>query len=230
MVIKRRKIAKRDQPVDDTPTEAEKREIYKTKMKIKTSVSGGEFRGRNIYMPAHIRPTQNVTRKAIFDLLGHDLTGLTFLELFAGSGAIGIEALSRGAEKVTFVEKDEKCLDVIRQNLGLLNLEFNSKNGWSYEIVEGDALFTSKEFSRKNCKFDIVFIDPPYGMDLGKKSLKTLNAYDILHPTSTLVIQHEVDEILPEKLGRFCIFKHKIYGKTAVDIFNVGPYVGDVDA
>ncbi|HPB69263.1 MAG TPA: RsmD family RNA methyltransferase, partial [Candidatus Omnitrophota bacterium] len=70
-------------------------------MKILT----GSYRGRNFYMPADIRPTQNVARKAIFDLIGHDLSGLTVLDLYAGSGALGLEALSLGASKVTFVEK-----------------------------------------------------------------------------------------------------------------------------
>ncbi|MBF0477855.1 MAG: 16S rRNA (guanine(966)-N(2))-methyltransferase RsmD [Candidatus Omnitrophica bacterium] len=184
-------------------------------------ISGGQYRGRNIYMPGHIRPTQLVTRKAVFDIIGHDLTGLTFLELFAGSGAMGLDALSRGAERVIFVEKDPKCLEVIRENLGMLPLEFDSKAGWPYEIHEGDALFTSKEFSRQNRKFDIVFVDPPYGMALGKKSLKTLEAYDILHPTSELIIQHEEGEILPESLGRFCLYKHRLYGKSAIDIYHV---------
>ena len=79
-------------------------------------------------MPEGIRPTQNLTRKALFDLLGQDLTGLTFLDLFAGSGAVGLEALSRGAQKVTFVEKDERSGEVIRENLDLLGVPLLGKD------------------------------------------------------------------------------------------------------
>jgi len=68
-------------------------------------IIGGIYKGRNFYMPAGIRPTQTIARKALFDILGQDMEGVTFVDLFAGSGAIGLEAISCGAEKVIFVEK-----------------------------------------------------------------------------------------------------------------------------
>jgi 16S rRNA (guanine(966)-N(2))-methyltransferase RsmD len=182
-------------------------------------IIGGKFKGRNFYMPAGIRPTQDVARKALFDILGHDMRGATLLDLFAGSGSIGLEAISRGAEKVTFVEKDQKCAAVISENIGLLPIEKNEDGLFPYEIVETDGFAATKLFVRQNKKFDVIFIDPPYGRGLAKKALKTLEAYDILQPNCTVVIQHEKKEILPEKQGRFLIFGRKKYGGTCFSIY-----------
>ena len=85
-------------------------------------IIGGKHRGKNFYMPFGIRPTQSITRKALFDILGQDLEGVTMLDLFAGSGAVGLEAISRGAKKVILVEKDPKCADVINENIRILSI------------------------------------------------------------------------------------------------------------
>lgn len=180
-------------------------------------IIGGEYRGRNFYMPADIRPTQNMARKAVFDLLGQDLTGLTFLDLFAGSGAVGLEALSRGASKVTFVERDPKFAGIIEKNLGIFGFDL-AKGDQRVELIAADGLATVKALARQGRTFDIVFFDPPYGMGLVKKSLKTLTGYDILPPKSHLVIEHSHAEILPDLEGRFSIVKQKRYGKTLLSV------------
>lgn len=189
-------------------------------------VLGGKFRGRNIYMPEDIRPTQNVVRKAVFDIIGHDWDGFSVLELFAGSGAVGIEALSRGAEHCTFVEKDPKSSEIITENLqrvGIATTEISlsSVDSGLYSIIQSDAFATIKQLSGQKKTFDIVFIDPPYGRDLAKKSLKTIGAYDILHSNSTLVLQHDKKEILPEDSGRFSIVKQKNYGGSVLSIYQI---------
>src|SRR3989338_8907154 len=84
-------------------------------------IIGGKFKGRNFFMPKDTPATQDLVRKALFDLLGQDLTGLSFLELFAGSGAVGLEAMSRGAEKVVFVEHEPRSAEIIDENLQRLN-------------------------------------------------------------------------------------------------------------
>ncbi len=170
-------------------------------------------------MPFGIRPTQSIARKALFDILGQDLEGMTLLDLFAGSGAIGLEAISRGAAKATMVEKDPKCVDVINENIDLLSIEPNASGVLPYEIIQTDAFAAVKLFARQDKKFDVIFIDPPYGRGLAKKALKTLEGYDILHPNCTVVVQHEKREILPEKQGRFLTFRQKKYGSTNLSIY-----------
>ena len=153
-------------------------------------ILGGKYKGRNFYMPAGIRPTQNVLRAAIFDLLGHDLTGLTFLELFAGSGAVGLEAISRGADEVVMVEHNDLNAKTIQENCELLGIGL----GQNFSLIHGDAFKSVKRFSEDHKPFDIVFFDPPYGQKMAKKTLKLLDRSDILHPQSWVLIQCEFSE------------------------------------
>ena len=183
-------------------------------------IIGGQFKGRNFYMPFGIRPTQSIARKALFDILGQDLDGVIMLDLFSGSGAVGLEAISRGAKKVILVEKDPKCAQVIIENIRLLAISVDESGTLPYEIVQTDAFAAIKLFARQEKKFDVIFIDPPYGQGLAKKALKTLEGYDILHPNCTVVVQHEKREILPEKQGRFLHFRKKKYGTTFLSFYN----------
>src|SRR5271170_1128024 len=143
-------------------------------------ILGGKYKGRNFYMPAGIRPTQNVLRAAIFDLLGHDFTGLTMLELFAGSGSVSLEAISRGADEVVMVEHNDLNAKTIRENCELLDIQL----GGEISLIHADAFKTVKSLSEEAKRFDIVFFDPPYAQKLAKKTLKLLTLRDILHPQS----------------------------------------------
>lgn len=182
-------------------------------------IIGGYLKNRNFYMPADIRPTQNVVRKAVFDILGQDMSGLSLIDIFAGSGAVGFEALSRGAAKVTLVERNPKSLEVIRENRRIFEPILKDHPDQTLDVIEADAFAAIKELSRRGRTFDIVFVDPPYGAGLAKKSLKTLGAYDIFAPASWLVIQCEDDETLPAETGRFSVYKKKTYGRTQVGIY-----------
>ena len=185
-------------------------------------IIGGHYKGRNFFMPEGIRPTQNITRKALFDFLGQDLQGMTFLDLLAGSGAVGLEAISRGAQKVTFVEKSERFGEVIRENLDLLAIPLVGKDRQGvYELVEADAFAAIKRFAAGGRKFDIIFADPPYGLGLAKKILKTLGAYDIVSANCIVVIQHEKREILPEAQGNLLRTEQRKYGSTVLSLYKL---------
>lgn len=177
-------------------------------------IIGGQYKGRNFYRPLGIRPIQGLVTKSLFDMLGQDLEGILFLDLFAGSGSVGLEALSRGARHCTFVEKDQKCAAVITKNLRLLDIG-------AYSLITADAFAAIKQIALQKQGYDIIFCDPPYGRELGKKSLKTLEAYDILTPTSVIVIKHEKYETLPEEHGRFLLFRQKKYGSTLLSFYTI---------
>jgi 16S rRNA (guanine966-N2)-methyltransferase len=182
----------------------------------------GRDSGRNIFMPAHIRPTQNLLRKAVFDIIGHDLEGLSFLDLYAGSGAMGFEALSCAAAEVCMVERDPKCLEVIDANMMILK---PGEKGQRVDVIAKDVFATIKEMARQGRKFHIVFFDPPFDQKLGKKTLKTLLAHDILHANSFVVAQYGTDEALPgidgivEISGRFLLVKDKTYGASRLTVY-----------
>src|SRR3989338_2237447 len=186
-------------------------------------IIGGYLKGRNFFMPAGVRPTKDLTRKAIFDLLGQDMTGMDMLELFAGSGSVGLEAISRGARKVVFVEKDMKISRVIEQSIQHLKIEPGEEGEFPYEVYNTDSFIALKQLSRMKRKFDIIFLDPPYGLELAKKILKLLVAYDILHPDCFLIIEHDRHETLPEAEGRFSLIRHRKYGSSYLSIYQGNP-------
>jgi 16S rRNA (guanine966-N2)-methyltransferase len=179
-------------------------------------IINGEYSGRNIYMPEGIRPTQNMLRKAIFDIIGHDLAGMSFLELFAGSGAVGIEALSCGAAEVCQVEHNPKNVKVIEENLMLIK---PSERGLKAYVLKQDAFFSIKEFARQNKRFHVVFFDPPFGLKLARKTLKTLMTHDILAPHSYVVAQYDQAERLPEVDASLKVIKDKVYGSSRLTVF-----------
>ena len=176
----------------------------------------GEYSGRNFYMPYDIRPSQNLLRKAVFDIIGTELEGLSFLDLFSGSGDMGLEALSCGAAEVCMVEHDPMHVKVIEDNLVILK---PAERGLRAHVVHQDAFATIKEFARAGRKFNVVFSDPPFGKKLGKKTLKALLTHDILTPLSYVIAQYGTDEKMPDTEGRWTILKHKQYGSSWLTIY-----------
>ena len=182
-------------------------------------IIGGKFKGRNFYMPKGIKPTQNLVREALFDILGQDLEGQSFVDLFAGSGAVGIEALSRGAKKVIMVEKDPRCCEIIHENLKLLSPDQKYGMVTGCEVINSDAFASVKMLSKRRSKSDIIFFDPPFGRGLAKKTLKTLMAYDIVQPTCIILIQYSGPESLPDAHERFTLLKERRYGRSFLAIY-----------
>ncbi|MBM3243489.1 MAG: 16S rRNA (guanine(966)-N(2))-methyltransferase RsmD [Candidatus Omnitrophica bacterium] len=191
-------------------------------------ITTGIYKGRNIRMPSGIRPTQNIARKAIFDILG-DINGFTFLELYAGSGAVGIEAASRGAKEVVFVENNIAVLGILEKNLSYLTSTCS-------QLLSSDALIAIKRLAQENRKFNIIFFDPPYVKEVfpplrpglveaaenssfAKKTLQTLGAYDILSPAGLIIAQHPKKESLPDHLGVLNLLKLSTYGNSSLSFY-----------
>ncbi|PYS96353.1 MAG: 16S rRNA (guanine(966)-N(2))-methyltransferase RsmD [Acidobacteria bacterium] len=146
--------------------------------------TGGEARGRGIKGPrgGGLRPTSDRVREAIFDILGKRVPGARFLDAFAGTGAVGLEALSRGASRTVFLERDRRALRLIRENLGLAP--------WtgSFAIIEGDALGALEGLARRDERFDIAFFDPPYDHPSPAELLSAGAA--LLAPAGILIVEH----------------------------------------
>jgi len=174
-------------------------------------ITTGKYKGRNIFMPKGIRPTQDKVRKAIFDILG-DIEGLSFLELFAGSGAVGIEAASRGAQEVVFVENNPNVLKMLTSNTSYI---LHTK----YCILSQNVESELRRLNQEKKQFDIIFLDPPYYQDLAKKTLQTLGRYDILSPNGLIVAEHFKKENLPDDLGVLSLFRQYKYGSTILSLF-----------
>lgn len=183
-------------------------------------IISGKLKGRQIKFPKNIRPTQNKVRKAVFDCLGDSVEGSAFLELFAGSGAVGIEAFSCGAKRVVFVDSDINCLKLIETNLISLGIKpCQDKDGLSREIYRKDSLEALCFLEKQRLKFDLIFLDPPYLTGLAKKSLLAIASYDILNPLGIVVIEHGKKEELPQTEGSLILFKRKHYGDKILSFY-----------
>jgi len=174
-------------------------------------IISGNSKGRKLAMPKGIRPTQNKVRKALFDILG-DISGLSFLELFAGSGAIGFEALSKGVTELIFVEEKRDCVAAIKKNISALKAQ-------NCQIFQKDAQEAIPFFHHQGKRFELIFLDPPYYLELAKKTLRNLSTCDILAPNGFIIVQHFKKDDLPAQLGVLSLFKQSHYGDTSLSFY-----------
>ena len=179
-------------------------------------VTGGSVRGRRlaVFRGVDIRPTSDMVRKAIFDLLGQNLSGKRVLDLFAGTGSLGIEALSRGAAEALFIDHSVKAIELIRKNLNLCGLEgsgFVLRKNLRRGLLQRHPAFTEP--------FDLVFLDPPYGQGLIVPVLEELDQKRMLGSSSRVVAQSEKKGDLPERVGTLKTVKVRIYGATRISVF-----------
>lgn len=158
------------------------------------------------------RPTTDRIKETLFNMIAHGLCDCTFLDLFAGSGAIGIEALSRGAKEAVFVEKNPKAVTCIRENLRTTKLENQS------EVLVNDVISALKQLNGQK-KFDYIFMDPPYNHMLEKEVLTFLAESSLLSEDALIIIEAsmETDFSYLEELG-YTLIKRKEY-KTNVHVF-----------
>ncbi len=159
------------------------------------------------------RPTQDRTKETLFNVLNPYIADCNFLDLFSGSGAIGIEALSRGCKQAIFVEKNPSAVQCIRTNLKNTKLEQNAI------IYTMDAMSCIKKLESENKVFDIIFMDPPYNHEFEKDILHVLNESKIIHDETIIVVEASNEtsfEYLTDT--RFCIYRTKQY-KTNQHVF-----------
>ena len=153
-------------------------------------ISGGQFRGVHLEAPAELRPTEAKVRQAIFNILGDFVVGARVVDAFAGSGALGIEALSRGASYVAFIETDAAAMLAIRDNLAKVDAELpDGMTRCIHLPVERGLEVLAKE----EPPFDLVICDPPYGSSEAKKALSTVVECAMLAPAGVVVIEHHRD-------------------------------------
>jgi len=159
-----------------------------------------------------IRPTSDRVREAIFDILGPVWTFQRVLDLFAGTGSLGIEALSRGAQEVVFVEQGKGALTILRGNLKALELKSRS---WILPLTAKRGIAVLGE---RGEAFDLIFMDPPYGKGLGEKTIEEIARRGILNPTGVIVTEHSSKEEIIPPLG-LVLSQQRRYGDTTVSFF-----------
>lgn len=188
----------------------------------KLRISSGSLKGRNISVRKYIkgsspdsgfRPTSAKVREAIFNILQQEIHDSVFADLYAGTGAVGFEAISRGAKKVIFVEKDRHCVRAINNYIKKLCIE--DKTSVYTEDVDQ---FLRKALA-KGIVFDIIFADPPYVSDEIYKIIPMIDNSDILKPNGLLLIEHDSKKIIEIKNINLTFQRRYQYGDTIITLF-----------
>lgn len=194
-------------------------------------IIGGLARGRQLFCPRglEVRPTQDKIRGAVFNILANVVEGSIVLDLFAGTGALGIEALSRGARQCVFVERDVRAIQALRKNLELTGFATRGT------ILKRDVFKCFPELQKRGMRFGLVFIAPPYALWEGPKERQRLfdlvSAPDesplrpggILEPHAIVVLEYGTHRVeLPETWGGLHLFDQRIYDDTALALYQYG--------
>ena len=179
-------------------------------------IVAGKNKGNILKSPKDlsVRPTSEKVREAVFDILGTSVEETCFLDLFAGTGAVGIEALSRGAKKVIFIEKEQKCIKIIKENLEKTD---NSQNAIVYKI---DFMSGLKLLARKNYLLDYIFLDPPYSRGLVNISLLEISKLPILRHNGLVIAQHYKKEKVIENLNNLSLHNQRRYGECYLSFYD----------
>lgn len=182
-------------------------------------IVAGEFRGRKLHAPKgmNIRPTSDRVREAIFNIIGPRFPEVRVLDLFAGTGALGLEALSRGAAQAVFVDENSEAIRLISTNIKSCGVQDRSL------VIQGPVdrvlrrLCKSEEPSEK---FNLIFLDPPYGKGYVEKTLRGLTA--LAAPEALVVAEHHTRDVLSVRLGEWLLNQERKYGDTKVSFFCKG--------
>ena len=171
----------------------------------------GSARGRRLkeLEGLETRPTTGKVKEALFSVIQFDIEGRRVLDLFAGTGQLGIEALSRGAECAVFVERRRDALQVIRENLEACGMTDKAR------VVNGDAM----SYLKSGEKFDLIFLDPPYASGLLEQALEEIVRFDICRRHGIIVAESAADKTLPPLAGPYALYREYRYGKIKLTLY-----------
>jgi 16S rRNA (guanine966-N2)-methyltransferase len=180
-------------------------------------IISGTSKGRKLVTPKRysIRPTSDRVKESLFNILGRAVEGKIVLDLFAGTGNLGIEALSRGAKRVIFVEKGRQALRLIQTNLNEFGLANRS------DIIPKDVHRAIGILKQRGEGFDLILMDPPYEKGLIQRTLIKLNTHRIYHSDSMLVIEHNRREPLPRVLYGWNLIRQQKIGDTLLSFLTI---------
>lgn len=177
-------------------------------------VISGYLKGRNIdgYDTIGTRPTMNRVKESMFASIQEYISDSLVLDLFSGSGSLGIEAISKGAKKCYFVDNGREILNILRKNINNLNIEEKST------IINRDYREALLYFKNNNIKFNIILVDAPYKMEAMNEVIELVNKYNLLEDDGILVLEYSTD-ILKDNYSNLKLLKSKKYGDKYVNIY-----------
>jgi 16S rRNA (guanine(966)-N(2))-methyltransferase RsmD len=182
-------------------------------------IIAGALKGKRLVTPKGetTRPTADQVRIALMDTLAPRLPGARVLDLFAGAGGVGLEALSRGAAEATFIERDTRAVGALRENIEALGV------GGVARVRRADVLRDLEALYRAGERFDIVFLDPPYDSSLVDSTLGTLGGGGLLLAEGWVIAQHFTKRAPAERIGALHAFRARRFGETTLTFFRAVP-------
>ena len=179
-------------------------------------VISGQYRGRMLRTPKglEVRPTSDRLRETLFNILAPCIEGCRFLDLCAGSGAVGIEALSRGARDVVFVDLSRRACAVIEENLESIGIANGAR------IVNRDALSALKRLAGESEQFDIAFFDPPYASELYSKVMAQLGAGELLAAEGIVITEHRAKTPPEPEYGDLRVYRQVKQGESSIAFYS----------
>lgn len=182
-------------------------------------IISGIGKGRKLFTPPlhdkSIRPTSDKAREALFSILGKSIQGAKVLDLFAGTGAMGLEAFSRNAGFVVFIDNNRLALELIKKNIALCLS--GDKNTCELRVIPHDLtkgippIHFPTEFQTG---FDLIFADPPYGKNISLSVLNSINESNLLTKNGMLIVEERFNISLPNKLSHLCLIDKRVYGES----------------
>lgn len=190
--------------------------FLETRVFCRMRIIGGSAKGHKLSLPKGrlIRPTTDRVREALFNILAPRIHGAAFLDLFCGSGSVGLEALSRGASLVVFVDNDSRSIATMKENL--------KKTGLPDEAVfvrKGDATQALNALDKKGYSFDIVFMDPPYAKGFVEPTLSLIGNTSLLRQDGLVVVEYGLGEEIPQRVGSLQLESFRQYGDSFLSFF-----------
>ena len=175
-------------------------------------VISGTAKGRRLKEPegAVIRPTTDMVKESVFNIIQFDIEGRRVLDLFAGTGQLGIEALSRGAASAVFVDESTDAVRLIGGNIKNIGFEDRAT------VTKGDAI----AFLKRCGKFDVIFLDPPYSKTLMEKALGSIFEFDMLKDNGIIICETNVERLMPDPPFPYKMGREYRYGKTKIVLYS----------
>ncbi|MDK2918339.1 MAG: rRNA (guanine966-N2)-methyltransferase [Candidatus Petromonas sp.] len=179
-------------------------------------VIGGQAKGVKLKSLKGLktRPTSDRVKESLFNILAPYIPNSKVLDLFSGTGNLGIEAVSRGASCAYLIEKNKKCYNIIKENISKTKL--NDK----IEVFIQDVFLSIKNFGKNKEKFDIIFMDPPYLKGFVIPCIEEIHNNKLLNLEGLIVVEHDINDNLPPKIGRLIKFKERRYGNTIISFYS----------
>ncbi|HPZ43444.1 MAG TPA: 16S rRNA (guanine(966)-N(2))-methyltransferase RsmD [Bacillota bacterium] len=176
----------------------------------------GTAKNRKLKVPGglKLRPTSDRVKEALFNILGGLVPGCLFLDMFAGTGNVGIEALSRGAASAVFVEKNRKNAQVIEENLVLTGLRSRAR------VINQDVFKALPVLGREGLLFDLIFLDPPYLKKLEVEALSGIAANNLLKPQGMVIVESSSRDLLPPAIDLMKLNRQEKYGDTLLSFYS----------